>query len=95
MQSCYEKREKIRQYNKEYRQNNRDKINEKNKKYYKNREYFREYYSNNKEKKKEYYKKNKERLKEYYKIYHKNKMEQKKKEQIIIINYGNFTIYFN
>ena len=61
-----QKREKRREYNREYYQKNKEKIrehNQKNKE--KNKEKQREYDRKNKEKKREYKEKNKEKIREY------------------------------
>mgnify|MGYP005996765703 CR=1 FL=1 len=66
--------EEIKQYHKQYRENNKEEIKQYAKQYSKKycennkeekKQYDKQYYENNKEKKKEYYEKNRERVKEY------------------------------
>ncbi len=83
----------IREYQKEYREKNKDKIREyhennkeQRKEYYeKNKEQRKEYYEKNKEQRKEYNEKNKENYKEYQKEYrkkNKDKIREKNKEKV-------------
>jgi hypothetical protein len=77
----------IKEYRKEYYQNNFEKIKENHKEYYQNnsekiKENHKEYYQNNSEKikkyEKEYYQNNSEKKKEYDKEYYQNNSEKKK-----------------
>jgi hypothetical protein len=79
-------KEKITEYQKQYRADNKDKIEQ----YYNDNkdkvlEYQKQYHNDNKEqiakKKKEYYKVNKDKIAQYY-IDNKNKLLEKKKEKI-------------
>jgi hypothetical protein len=77
-----------KEYNKEYREKNKEKIKEQKKEYIKEyheknkekiKEQKKEYHEKNKEKKKEYYEKNKEKKKEYYEK-NKEKIKEYNKE---------------
>jgi len=75
-----EKKDKIAEKGKEYRENNKDKIAEKGKEYRENnKDKIKEYYENNKDKIKEYYENNKDKIKEYYEN-NKDKIAEKGKE---------------
>ncbi len=63
-------KDKNKEYKTEYREKNKDKIKEKD------REYQKKNYEKNKEKKKEYYEKNKDKIKEYQKKYQKKYREK-------------------
>ena len=85
-----QKKEHTKEYDKQYRETNKDKIKERKKEYYetnkdKINEKNKEYYENNKDKKKErdkeYYETNKDKIKEYQKEY-----RQKQKNKIFSDN---------
>jgi hypothetical protein len=78
-----------KEYNKEYRENNKKKIEEQNKEYYQdNKEIIKQYYQDNKEIKKQYYQDNKEIKKQYYQdnkdkiVAQQKQYEKKNKEKI-------------
>ena len=75
-----------KEYDKQYRLNNKEKINKKEKEYrLNNKEYYKEYRLNNKDKMKEYTKEyqitNKNKLKEYHKQYNENNKEKIKEQK--------------